>query len=347
MNSNYPSFSVIIIAYDRQDYLLGAVKSVLKQDYHKGETEIIVVKAFRDEETDATLAENGVRNIYMNETSIGLKFRVGIMASKNEIICFLEDDDLFLPSKLSTIASIFMEHPNIDLTTNRYSIIDLEGTETETKQYEKGRNFQNSSPMIIMDKEHYDFDMISLLGFYFNNSRICLRRDSALKISEELSRVGLLVDALIPTLSVDKKFTFCFVPEVLNRYRIRPFQSRLELLNADKGKYEFIPLQNRVKAFLNDLNSLRDLEGITQDLQEFINFLIPHEQLTLSFYKLDPQLCFASLLDLIRASYPSRGNVFRKQIRGDFTLFLITVLVFPVFLVNRRLGRNLFTRLRG
>ena len=123
LSSDYPSFSVIIIAYDRKNYINGAIASVLNQDYDKGNIEIIVVKAFEDEEIDRKLSENGIIIISVKELSIGLKFYEGIRASKNDIVCFLEDDDRYLPSKLSTIASIFMEHPDIDLTTNRYSII--------------------------------------------------------------------------------------------------------------------------------------------------------------------------------------------------------------------------------
>jgi len=59
-----PYISVVVTAYDRKKYLLGAVQSALNQTISKDLYEVIVVKNFRDETIDRQLEEWRVINLY-------------------------------------------------------------------------------------------------------------------------------------------------------------------------------------------------------------------------------------------------------------------------------------------
>jgi len=60
-NVGKPYISVIITAYDRKKYLLGAVQSALNQTLPKDLYEVIVIKNFRDETIDRQLEKWGGR----------------------------------------------------------------------------------------------------------------------------------------------------------------------------------------------------------------------------------------------------------------------------------------------
>ena len=111
-NFESPYISVVIGAHNRREFILEAVNSVINQTLERSKYEIIVVKNYEDEGIDKFLTENGVINIRTDEVSLGSKIARGILESKGEILCFLEDDDLFLPEKLNEIYNIF--HKKID-----------------------------------------------------------------------------------------------------------------------------------------------------------------------------------------------------------------------------------------
>ena len=92
-----PYISVIVTAYNRKKYLLGAVRSALNQTLPRDLYEVIVVKNFRDEAIDRELEERGVVNLYSNDVSQGGKVHEALEVAKGDVVSLLEDDDEFLP----------------------------------------------------------------------------------------------------------------------------------------------------------------------------------------------------------------------------------------------------------
>lgn len=111
MNSGQskPLISVIVSAHDRKKFLKESVGSVLNQTLPRQEYEIIVVKNFHDREIDDYLKENTVREIYTEHGPLIMKHYAGIDSSSGEIICFLDDDDMFHPKKLELVKERFLE----------------------------------------------------------------------------------------------------------------------------------------------------------------------------------------------------------------------------------------------
>jgi len=99
--------SVIIVAYNRKEFLKNAIRSVNNQLLDKGLYEVVVVKSFEDKDVDDYIAKLGYKNIVYDTPSYGERVRVGIEESKGEILAFLEDDDEFKPNKLSKIYNVF------------------------------------------------------------------------------------------------------------------------------------------------------------------------------------------------------------------------------------------------
>jgi glycosyltransferase involved in cell wall biosynthesis len=107
-----PFISVVITAYNRREFLKYAVKSVLNQTLDKGLYEIVVIKNFKDLEIDHLVDSNKglvikVKVINAGNEPIGKYFARGINESEGEVIAFLEDDDIYMPTKLVRIYDVF------------------------------------------------------------------------------------------------------------------------------------------------------------------------------------------------------------------------------------------------
>jgi len=69
-NDKLPYISVIITAYNRKEYLLNAIKSVINQTLDKKYYEIIVIKNFNDKNIDDFINENKIISIISNQRII-------------------------------------------------------------------------------------------------------------------------------------------------------------------------------------------------------------------------------------------------------------------------------------
>lgn len=123
--------SVIIPTYKRSRFLRRAIESVLLQDYPS--IEVVVVddnepdSVFRLEtERLMSLYANDNRVLYIkNSRNLGgaLARNEGIRAATGDYITFLDDDDIYLPQKVSVQIS-FMEKNNLEVSFSDVRIHD-------------------------------------------------------------------------------------------------------------------------------------------------------------------------------------------------------------------------------
>ena len=102
-----PLVSVIIPSFDRFDYLMNAIESVLEQDYKNFEIIVVNDSSKQQEYYEFTLPKQ-VKKI---DLKISLKQKYGfptdairnegVKISEGKYLAFLDDDDIWLPNKLS------------------------------------------------------------------------------------------------------------------------------------------------------------------------------------------------------------------------------------------------------
>ena len=119
--------SVVIMAYNRKRYLAGAIRSVLDQTLAREHFEILLIKNFNDPEVDTISEENNIVTIEGGETPIGWYIHDAISKASGDVVCFLDDDDVFEPDKLERIYTGFTEHPDLVYYKNEWSLIDRDG----------------------------------------------------------------------------------------------------------------------------------------------------------------------------------------------------------------------------
>jgi glycosyltransferase involved in cell wall biosynthesis len=102
LSSTHP-VTVVVPTHRRPQLLRRAVESVVAQDY-AGEVEIIVVfDACPVEPPEVRLTERRTLRVIANTRSRGLAGarNTGILAAHHDLVAFLDDDDRWLPGKLS------------------------------------------------------------------------------------------------------------------------------------------------------------------------------------------------------------------------------------------------------
>lgn len=108
-----PEISVIIPTYYRNELLEEAIQTVLHQDYEP--FELIVVDDSGEGHAKPVLERypNVKQIIRDTNGGWGRAYTDGIVSSTGDYIHFLDDDDLFLPTKLSKTAALLDANPNI------------------------------------------------------------------------------------------------------------------------------------------------------------------------------------------------------------------------------------------
>ena len=162
----HPTVSVIIPAYNGDAFLADAVQSVLAQSYT--DLELLIVDDCSPSDARKMIgrfSDPRVRWLFheRNQGAVAAR-RSGVLASKGDIIAFLDQDDLFHVDKLRMHVEFLERHPEIGVTYN--SRFEIDG-ETGTIR----SIWQPTATMTLADL---------VLGFPFSPSDTVLRRPLAL-----------------------------------------------------------------------------------------------------------------------------------------------------------------------
>jgi glycosyltransferase involved in cell wall biosynthesis len=125
-----PLVSVIVANYNYASYLRLAVESVLAQRYRNFEL-IICDDGSNDHSQSviAQLAESDARitGIFKENAGQASAWNAAYLRSRGEIICLLDADDLYAPTKLERVVNAFRKNPESALVYHRYQAIDRDG----------------------------------------------------------------------------------------------------------------------------------------------------------------------------------------------------------------------------
>lgn len=106
MKNKQPRYSVVIPAFNEEDYLGQALESLLAQDY-KGNFEIVVVDNNSSDSTQTLAKSYGVRVVTEKHPGVCWARQKGTKAAKGEIVISTDADTTFSPDWLSNIDRAF------------------------------------------------------------------------------------------------------------------------------------------------------------------------------------------------------------------------------------------------
>jgi glycosyltransferase involved in cell wall biosynthesis len=135
--------SVIIPAYNCEQYIVEAVDSVLNQTVK--DTEIIIVDDGSTDNTRDITARYGAKIRYVRRENKGVSAarNTGIGLARGRLIAFLDADDIWLPGKLERQLRAFEENPSAGLVTCGLTVIDEKGTAVREIKEEPAADKQN------------------------------------------------------------------------------------------------------------------------------------------------------------------------------------------------------------
>lgn len=247
-----PVATVLITAFNRKNYIIQSVESVLHQTLDRNEYEIIVSKNFEDNEIDKYLEINGCINILDKGKGIGNRLSNLLPIARSNIIVFLEDDDLFYETKLEEIIRFFKDN-EVSYVNNYYLKINDDGELIPYKE-------QRHNTIILNNSIQMSKNLITLKeqGEYFGMSNLSIRKEKFLPFVETLRRITVSPDLFF--------FLFSSVisgKSVFFSRRLTLYRSHDSLSNIKGTNEQFFKRRNffwsLIKEDLNVYSSIAEL----------------------------------------------------------------------------------------
>lgn len=265
-----PAISVVITAYQRREYLKRAVDSVLNQTLDRAAYEIIVVKDFSDPNLDRLLASNGVQSIRESMT-MGKALSLGIQRARGEIVSFLDDDDVFLPEKLSRVRVAFAENPRLGYLHNAFSVLDESSKSPSRAVMRSGTRALTIDPALFSGKRlpsraHW-------LGF--NLSSVSVRRDWVLSLLPKLEELETAPDGFFVVSALAFGVPSVFDPNVLTQYRYHQSTSHFP---SSSGEMHVLHETEHMKKYVAALKVIQGMVKGTP-MEELIRYDLVYWQL--------------------------------------------------------------------
>jgi glycosyltransferase involved in cell wall biosynthesis len=223
MSAPSPLISVVVIAHERRAFIRDAVSSVLSQTIDPRSFELIVVKDFEDSDIDRFLDSHRVRSVLTSELGQASKIAIGTREARGQVLCFLDDDDLFSSSKLAHVASRFLEIPDLTFYHNDYRLIDAAGQEIRRSEvrYHSRSTISRKHQLILSDQQkRTSLGLLSHTYPDYNNSSISIRREAVLSRLSALSAEIPSVDLFLFVCGVQAKGSLLVDDQVLTSIRL-------------------------------------------------------------------------------------------------------------------------------
>ncbi len=155
-----PLVSVLIPAYDVEEYVAAAIESALDQTYPH--VEVVVVNDGSTDGTAAAIAPYRDRITYVDQANRGLAGarNEAIRASSGSLLALLDADDLWLPDRLEHCVTVLEQEPDVGLVTSDAFLIE-DGVRTERHCYGDRRVYPFPGP------DDDQLEIIALRNFLF------------------------------------------------------------------------------------------------------------------------------------------------------------------------------------
>jgi len=214
-----PRVTVLIAAFNREEYLLRAVRSVLASTLPRASYEIVVVKNFVRPEIDAFLNDHGVRVLNEGAAPIGAWMARGLAVARGRILALLNDDDEFEPSKLEAVVDRFDQVPALVYFHDRRSLIGPDGVSLPVA----GRWERAQPAPFALVTEHdrrAEVGRVHRSRGLFHDSCICVDREVLERHRDELVGVVVSEDVFTYFCALAGAGTLYFDPRRLTRFRV-------------------------------------------------------------------------------------------------------------------------------
>ena len=126
--TNYPKISLVMPSFNQGAYLESAINSVLSQNYPNLEM-LIYDGGSTDESVDIIKRYASQISYWQSQADGGqaAALSAGFDRATGDIFCWLNSDDMLLPSALDEVSRAFMQYPKVDFVYSDRRLIDANG----------------------------------------------------------------------------------------------------------------------------------------------------------------------------------------------------------------------------
>lgn len=119
-----PLVSIITPSYNQGKYLARTIESVLNQTYRN--IEYLVIDGASTDESVAILKSYEGKLFWISEKDDGQTSAInkGLRLAKGDILCYLNSDDVLVPSAIQKVVDFFLQNPDCDLIYGNADYID-------------------------------------------------------------------------------------------------------------------------------------------------------------------------------------------------------------------------------
>ena len=236
--------SAIIPSFNREEHLPIAINSIKNQTYHINE--IIIIDDGSTDSTQEILKKiNNIKVIRTENFGVSHARNIGIKASKNDWIAFLDSDDIWMQNKIEKQVNFHKENQNIlfSHTGERWIRDGNRVKYPKSLKKPQGECFlQNISTCkiaassVLMHKSIFDD-----IGYFDEKLKVCEDYDLWLRVTQKYA-IGLLDEELITKFAGHKQLSSLIF--AIDRYHIYSLQKFLNSKFKDKVEQEIIRKYN-------------------------------------------------------------------------------------------------------
>jgi len=147
-----PKVSVIVPTYNRAQFVVCAIDSVLSQTFQDYEL-IVIDDGSTDNTKDVLLRYGGrIKYIYQRNSGVGAARNAGIRCAVGEWLAFLDSDDIWLPEYLSCQMDRAKQYPSICTHMTNSIRVQADGVKIDTFQnagIDPRKAFRNDSCLVL------------------------------------------------------------------------------------------------------------------------------------------------------------------------------------------------------
>lgn len=221
-----PKVSVIITTYNRDEYILETVNSILSQDYEDFEL-IIVDDGSTDDTRDKIklIEDSRMKYFYKRNGGQNSARNFGLHVALGEYVSFIDSDDLWHQEKLSSHVAILDERKDISVVYSGTALINEYSSTIGKKQ------ILNYSGMVL--------DKMLMKNFLYNGSNAVFRKSCIEKTGYFDESIKRMTDWEF-YLRLALYFKFHCVNKYLLLYRVHSFNMSQDYKSYKKNSFKIL-----------------------------------------------------------------------------------------------------------
>ena len=314
VKSSEPRVTVVITAFNRVEYVREAVDSVLGQFSNKSEVQVIVLKNFVDEKLDGYLTVRHVTIIQAGPGNQGKLTLVGERFATNEVVCYLDDDDLFLPGKIDRVIEVFQGDPEIGFYHNAFEVWDM-------NRERMGNSWRKrlKEPLAIKVNSSKELRFVLGNGAHINMSSICVKKKIIEDAENIFDRISSSNDDAVLFSSIDSGYKLYLDSAVLTKYRVHDSESHRYKNRDNYVRHTSELMSKRIESYSILFNSVKKTY-----LKQACRVRIKRDQMLKEAMAdtQDKRVLFTKILDFIKCSNGFLNRTDIAILVASFLLFL-------------------------